>query len=36
MTTRAEIQAALDDLRAESFVWRDDPEWARRRQTWRA
>ena len=35
MTTREEIQAALDDLRAERFVWRDDPEWARRRQTWR-
>ncbi|MEE4274813.1 MAG: pirin family protein [Thermoleophilia bacterium] len=35
MTTAEEIQAALDDLRADSFVWRDDPEWARRRQTWR-
>jgi len=35
MTTKEEIQAALDDLRADSFVWRDDPEWAGKRQTWR-
>ncbi len=35
MTTREEIRTALEDLRADTFVWRDDREWARRRQTWR-
>jgi quercetin 2,3-dioxygenase len=29
MTTRAEIEQALRDLRADAFVWRDDPEWLR-------
>ncbi len=27
MTTRAEIEQALRDLRADEFVWRDDAEW---------
>ena len=27
MTTRVEIEQALRDLRADEFVWRDDPEW---------
>ena len=34
MTTPEEIQTALEDLRSDDFVWRDDAEWARRRQTW--
>lgn len=33
MTTHAQISQALHDLRSESFVWREDPDWARRRQT---
>lgn len=35
MTTSEEIRTALGDLRADTFVWRDGPEWARRGQTWR-
>jgi len=27
MTTRTEIDQALHDLRADEFVWRDDPAW---------
>ena len=34
MNTREELQLALGDLRAETFVWRDDGAWARERQTW--
>lgn len=34
MNTREELQAALADLRSDSFVWRDDEAWARERQTW--
>jgi hypothetical protein len=33
MNTRAEIEQALRDLRDETFVWRDDADWARRRQS---
>ena len=33
MTTRAEIEQALRDLRADAFVWRDDPEWLRARRS---
>lgn len=32
MTTRAEIEQALRDLRADDFVWRDDPAWLRARR----
>jgi len=32
MTTRAEIEQALRDLRADEFVWRDDAEWLRARR----
>jgi redox-sensitive bicupin YhaK (pirin superfamily) len=32
MTTRAEIEQALRDLRGDQFVWRDDAEWLRMRQ----
>jgi len=31
MNTRAEIEAALKDLRSDTFIWRDDPAWARER-----
>ena len=34
MNTREELQFALRDLQNDTFVWRDDPEWARRRVTW--
>jgi len=34
MNTREELQLALRDLQNDSFVWRDDPDWARRRVTW--
>ena len=34
MNTREELQIALQDLRDETFVWRDDQEWARTRRTW--
>jgi len=33
MTTRAEIEQALRDLRADEFVWRDDPAWLRARRS---
>jgi hypothetical protein len=33
MTTRAEIEQALRDLRADEFVWRDDAEWLRARRS---
>jgi len=32
MTTRTEIEQALRDLRADEFVWRDDPDWDHARQ----
>lgn len=32
MTTRSEIEQALRDLRADEFVWRDDPAWLRTRR----
>ncbi|MGD0166004.1 MAG: pirin family protein [Gaiellaceae bacterium] len=35
MNTREELALALSDLQQESFIWRDDLEWARARQTWR-
>jgi len=34
MNTRAELQLALRDLQDDTFVWRDDAEWARSRTTW--
>ncbi len=34
MNTREELQLALQDLQNDTFVWRDDPEWARTRRTW--
>jgi redox-sensitive bicupin YhaK (pirin superfamily) len=34
MNTREELQIALRDLQDDTFVWRDDPEWAARRRTW--
>jgi redox-sensitive bicupin YhaK (pirin superfamily) len=34
MNTREELQLALRDLQNDTFVWRDDTEWARRRVTW--
>ncbi len=34
MNTREELQLALRDLQNDTFVWRDDPEWAGRRRTW--
>ena len=36
MSTREELQRALSDLQHDTFIWRDDAEWARSRQTWRA
>lgn len=35
MNTREELQLALNDLRADTFVWRDGEAWASGRQTWR-
>lgn len=35
MNTREELSLALQDLREDRFIWRDDPDWARARQTWR-
>jgi len=35
MNTREELAFALSDLQQGSFIWRDDAEWARERQTWR-
>ena len=34
MNTREEISIALRDLQNDTFVWRDDPEWAAKRRTW--
>ena len=34
MNTREELEIALRDLQNDTFVWRDDPEWAGRRRTW--
>jgi len=34
MNTREELELALRDLRSDTFVWRDDADWARRRLTW--
>ena len=34
MNTREELQLALRDLQNDTFVWRDDEDWARRRATW--
>jgi redox-sensitive bicupin YhaK (pirin superfamily) len=34
MNTREELDLALRDLQNDTFVWRDDEEWARRRLTW--
>jgi hypothetical protein len=34
MNTRDELQIALRDLQDDTFVWRDDPEWAASRRTW--
>ena len=34
MNTREELQLALQDLQNDTFVWRDDPAWARTRRTW--
>jgi redox-sensitive bicupin YhaK (pirin superfamily) len=36
MNNEEELTLALADLREGSFIWRDDPDWARERQTWRA
>ena len=34
MNSREEIAMALRDLQDDTFVWRDDPEWAAKRRTW--
>ncbi len=34
MNTREELMLALQDLQNDRFVWRDDADWAARRQTW--
>ncbi|NLE22686.1 MAG: pirin family protein [Actinobacteria bacterium] len=34
MNSREEIILALRDLQNDTFVWRDDPEWAAQRRTW--
>jgi quercetin 2,3-dioxygenase len=34
MNTREELNLALRDLQNDTFVWRDDEDWARRRVTW--
>jgi quercetin 2,3-dioxygenase len=34
MNAREELQLALRDLQNDTFVWRADEEWARRRRTW--
>jgi redox-sensitive bicupin YhaK (pirin superfamily) len=34
MNTREELSIALRDLQSDTFVWRDDAEWARKRRTW--
>jgi quercetin 2,3-dioxygenase len=33
MTTRDEIQQALRDLNADTFIWRDDPAWLASRRS---
>jgi redox-sensitive bicupin YhaK (pirin superfamily) len=34
MNSREELMIALRDLQNDSFVWRDDPDWAMTRRTW--
>ena len=34
MNSREELSIALRDLQNDSFVWRDDPDWAMKRRTW--
>ncbi len=34
MNAREELALALSDLQQDSFIWRDDADWARARQTW--
>jgi hypothetical protein len=34
MNTREELTLALRDLQNDTFVWRDDPDWAAKRRTW--
>jgi quercetin 2,3-dioxygenase len=34
MNDREELMIALRDLQGDAFVWRDDEQWARSRQTW--
>ena len=34
MNSREELMIALRDLQNDSFVWRDDPDWAMKRRTW--
>lgn len=34
MNTPEEIGTALADLRADEFIWRDDPDWARAHRAW--
>lgn len=34
MNSREELSIALRDLQNDTFVWRDDPEWAMTRRTW--
>ena len=34
MNTREELMLALRDLQNDTFVWRDDADWAMRRRTW--
>ena len=35
MNSEEELMLAIDDLRRDTFIWRDDSAWARERQTWR-
>ena len=35
MNTEDELVRAVTDLRADTFIWHDDPAWAEERQTWR-
>ena len=34
MNSREELMIALRDLQNDSFVWRDDADWAMKRRTW--
>ena len=34
MNTREEFMIALRDLQNDTFVWRDDADWAMKRRTW--